>query len=158
VALLLALVVATAVASPIVLAGLGVWDGPELSELDLGASGAGAANGRWRVTEVVDGGDAVPLADGSPIRLRIDTVRAELRGDAGCNPLLGSFTLRPDGAASFTVPDPDAVPCNPEVQRRDQAVRQVLAGTARWAVDGDRLTLSGPVGHLTLEATDPGAS
>jgi heat shock protein HslJ len=156
--MLLALLVAAAVAFPLVLAALGVWDGPELSALDLGAAGAEAANGRWQVSELVDGTDAVPLPEGDPIRLRIDTVRAELRGDAGCNPLLGSFTLRREGPASFTLPEPDAVRCDPEAQRRERAVRHVLAGAARWAVDGGRLTVTGPAGHLTLVPAGPVAS
>lgn len=149
-AIVLALVVATGAAAPIALAGAGTWDGPDLASLDLGAAGAEEAGGRWVAVSLERDGAAVPLDGADPVVLEIDTVVAALVGDTGCSLLLGSFTLTPDGGASFTVPSTRRGSCPPALAARDDAIRVALADATTWHVTADQLTLSGPATRLTL--------
>jgi heat shock protein HslJ len=129
---------------------VGWWTPPALAELDLGASGAEQADGLWRVEELAPGGTAVPLVPGTTVVLALDTTTATLRGDAGCNALLGSFTLSPHGAASVTVPSTQRRDCGDALREQERAVRAVLAGATSWQVEDGRLELTGLGGHLVL--------
>lgn len=127
------------------------WGSPDgLDGLDLGAAGVEELDGSWLVDGLAPGGDRVAVVEGSDVVLDLDTATAVLDGSAGCNPLLGSFTLTPSGRASFTVPSARASSCGPALDRQEQRVRRVLAGVQRWDLSGEKLVLSGPAGHLQL--------
>ena len=132
----------------------GRWDGPELSDLDLGAAGADAADGTWIVADLVRDGDRVDVAGGTAPVLVLDTAAAVVTGDAGCNPLLGSFTLRPSGEASFTVPSTRRRRCDATAEAREEAILAALEGVSTWQVDGGQLELSGDGSLLVLTPFD----
>jgi heat shock protein HslJ len=129
--------------------GCATTETPDPAELDLGAAGATEADGVWVAIEVRLGGEVVPL-DGAGVVVELDTATARLDGSTGCNRLLGSFTLRPDGEARFTIPQRGLRDCPPPAQAREDAVLAALDGATRWEVDGDRLLLTGPASQLEL--------
>lgn len=135
--------------------GSGRWAAPEVTDLDLGAAGADAADGTWVVAEIVRDDHRVDVAEGTAPVLALDTASAVVTGDAGCNPLLGSFTLRPSGEASFTVPSARQRRCDPAAQAQEEELLAALEGVSTWHVDDDRLVLSGAGSRLVLSPFDP---
>lgn len=143
-----------AVVAALVVAG-NRWEGPALAELDLGAADADAASGTWSVEELVVDGDTVPLADDGVV-VDLDTIAAVVTADAGCNALLGSFTLRSSGGASFTVPSARFQPCDPVAGAQEDALLEALARTSTWDGRDGRLVLVGPGARVELRSLERG--
>lgn len=145
-----ALAIGAAVAVPIALLGAGHWDGPALNRLELGAAGAPQAHGRWRAESLRADGGTIEIPPDAPVLVDLDTVTATLTGDAGCSPLLGSFTLGADGAASFTVPSARRERCPTPIRSVEEAVHDALGATTSWRRAGQRLVLAGDGTELVL--------
>ncbi len=93
----------------------------------------------WRLTSL-RGVDATALAGiRPPVTVRLDAGR--LQGFSGCNQLVGSYTVAGD---QVTIPAlaGTMMACGPAVMKVETAFKQALAGTLRFAVADDRLTLT----------------
>lgn len=139
-----AVVAAAGVSAGLLLAADGgPWGAPDPATVDLGAGAGRIVDGAWTATHI-EAGAAVEVTDPGAVALHLDTASATLRGTAGCNLLLGSFTLTADGRASFTVPSARTARCPAPDTAREEALLAALAGTRSWlSVDG-RLELRGP--------------
>jgi heat shock protein HslJ len=98
-------------------------------------------DGRYDVIEINGPTGPVALDDAVPPTVEVDVVTGELRIEPLCNRYLGSFTLDPDGTASFTVTGGTSETCpDPAIE---QAVLDAFGAADRWTETDDGLELSG---------------
>lgn len=117
------------------------------------AGGAALEGATWRLVSLpghdaaalatIQGGVSVTFADGS------------LQAFAGCNRLRGSYAIEGDqlrlGPVAGTM-----MACPEPAMTVENAVKAALTGTPRFAVDGDRLTLTATSGaDLVFERVPP---
>ena len=121
-----------------------------------GAAGGASVEGRvWRLASL-PGQDASSLA-AVPGGVTVELAGGSLRAFAGCNRMRGSYTVEGDqvkvGALAGTM-----MACPEPLMAVEDAVKRALTGTLRYAVAGDRLTLTSSDGSaLVFDAVPPPA-
>jgi heat shock protein HslJ len=119
---------------------------PTNAASDLNVVPAGSPAGDWQLVEGVD------LVDGFPITMSIDG--AVISGRAACNSYGGTITV--DGSAvSFGEFSWTEMGCEQPVMEAEQLFLAALLAAETFALDGDRLTLTGPDGDLVFEPVVP---
>ncbi|MDO8211615.1 META domain-containing protein [Conexibacter sp. CPCC 206217] len=109
---------------------------------DTGASPSGAApnaddlNGRTFVSTAVTGHELVP---GTEITLGFE--QSGLGVKAGCNSMGGAYALEDGTLRWAAAPATTMIGCEAPLQRQDEWLTDFLAGGAKIAADGERLTL-----------------
>ena len=98
--------------------------------------------GRFEIVELSDDGGAADLAGPVTPTVAFDVVTGELRIETGCNQYLGSFTLDPDGRASFTVAGGTREQC-PDGQELERQTLDAFGRIDGWTEVGDGLELTG---------------
>jgi heat shock protein HslJ len=99
----------------------------------------------WRL-EGLSGADAQALAAARlPLSIRFDAGRVE--GFSGCNRLAGNYTLEGDHIRFGTLAG-TMMACVEPAATLENRFRSALQGTARYAVAGDRLTLTSVSGGV----------
>ncbi|MGY1602683.1 META domain-containing protein [Geodermatophilus sp. SYSU D00815] len=99
----------------------------------------------WVLDTLVDGPTAsstVSTAEPGTLLLAPD---GSVTGSTGCKPFLGTWSVA--GDVLTLVVDRDDIGCPAELGRQDEHVLAVLDSGPRWAIDGDRLTLTAPDGR-----------
>jgi len=106
----------------------------------------------WRLTQL-PGKDASALASSSrPLTVRFEGGR--ISGFSGCNRFMGGYTLDRDRVTIGPLAG-SMMACGEQATALEQAVQGGLAGTHRFAVAGDTLTLTSDSGAVIALRAEP---
>lgn len=95
------------------------------------------AGTRWVLTQL--GSERIVLAEGKPEQfITLDSSQQRVAGNAGCNRLVGSYTLQGD-QLSFSQMATTRMMCID--QEREDAFVKSLEATKSWRIDGAQLDL-----------------
>lgn len=126
--------------------------GPAASPAPSGGNGMVDATGDWRLVEGVDGGVAIPLVEGADITLMVEG--SQVSGRAACNQYGGEIIVD-GGQVRFGPMSMTEMACDEPVMASEAAYLAALGKVGAAAIDGDRLTLSGPDVELIFERLQP---
>lgn len=110
------------------------------------------ADGVWNLVRGESGAAAVPLVDGFPVTLEIEG--GEISGTAACNAYGGPVEV---SGSSFETGNlvVTEIGCARDVMESEERYLAALDAAETIAVDGDRLTLSGPDVELAFRRAPP---
>lgn len=114
-------------------------------------SGAGPVDitGHWQMTSGTIDGVVLALVDDAPITLAVTGTQAS--GRAACNQYGGEIVVE-DGRTRFSLTSMTAMACGAPVMAVEAALAAALPRVVDAAVDGDRLTLTGPGVELLFQS------
>ncbi len=116
------------------------------SPAEAQAARATLENTYWKLVELR--GQAVKTADGErELHFILQGPRRQVAGYSGCNRLGGGYTLDGD-KLSFGRSASTMMACAPAAMELEGRFHAMLAATARWRIDGERLALSDTQGTL----------
>ncbi|QKS27878.1 MAG: META domain-containing protein [Candidatus Accumulibacter similis] len=93
----------------------------------------------WRLSAIASREPGTTGQTGQPVTARFEAGRVV--GFSGCNQFFGGYTIAGD-RITFAPLAGTMMACPPSAMALEKAVLAALAGTVRYAVDGDRLTLT----------------
>lgn len=111
----------------------------------VGSNGADPLAGRTFIAQRVEGFE---LVDGTEIRLTFDS--GQIKGQAGCNHLMGDLTSTSDGVLTVEGMGMTEMGCDTARHDQDAWLAEFLMSAPTWTLDGDELTLSTDTAELVL--------
>lgn len=102
-------------------------------------------------TAVTEGGKPKQLVPNTRIRLELED-DGELNANAGCNSLLGSYSIKDNTLAVDGPLGGTEMGCPPPLQAQDEWLKKFLVSKPTWALNGDRLELTS--GSTTISLLD----
>lgn len=133
----------------ILIAACGIANDPAPSP---SAAGMVEANGEWELVRGTNDGVAIPLVPGAAITLSVDG--SQISGASACNQYGGEIVVA-DGQVRFGPMFMTEMACDEPVMASESAYLAALGKVTSAAIDGDRLTLSGPGVELVYERLAP---
>lgn len=117
-----------------------------LSACSAHADGTGASTPGGGIG-VLDGGWVLASQD-RLIVLDVDDATSTVTVHTDCNDRFGSYTLDPNGTASFSLPGATKRACEDGATKLEQTTVETLEDVTSWTLEDDDLSLTGP--HQTL--------
>lgn len=110
--------------------------------------GTGVLAGSWKLEEVEQTADGA--AEDLVILFDVVDETSSISVFTNCNSRFGSYTLSPDGSASFSLPGATKKACDRDATRLEELAVTLLEATVSWHHDGDQLVFrtAAPVAHL----------
>jgi heat shock protein HslJ len=96
--------------------------------------------GPWKLVSYGPAGAQIPAVEGAEAGLTFNE-DGMVTGNSGCNGLGGSYTVEGD-QITFSEVVATLMACDDSRMRQEDAVQQVLAGTATFKIEGNALTLT----------------
>jgi heat shock protein HslJ len=98
----------------------------------------------WELDTIVDGQVASSMPAGAePVTLKFDGT--QVTADTHCNGVLATYTVSGD-TITFDLGMMTKMACAPEIMQGENAVVDAMAGTAKYEITADKLTLTGESG------------
>lgn len=134
---------------PALVSACGTSGASEPEPRSVPGGGTGVLSGSWELENLEQAADAEP-AEGLVILFKVTDETSSISVFTNCNSRFGSYTLSPDGSASFSLPGATKKACDEEATRLEDLAVTLVEATVTWHHDGDELvfTTATPVAHL----------